>query len=77
MPVQKVLFVPLVSLAFVGRLLGYKASYPEYSGSEPPLGIEDEHPSEASEAMVGIVVAGIIALLALVALLRRARRSSG
>jgi quercetin dioxygenase-like cupin family protein/carbon monoxide dehydrogenase subunit G len=34
MPVQKVLFVPLVSLAFVGRLLGYKASYPEYSGPE-------------------------------------------
>jgi quercetin dioxygenase-like cupin family protein len=82
MPVQKVLFVPLVSLAFVGRLLGYKASYPEYSGSEPPLGIEDERPSEASEAseamvVVGIVVAGVIALLALVALLRRARRSSG
>jgi quercetin dioxygenase-like cupin family protein len=78
MPVQKVLLVPLASLAFVGRLLGYKASYPEYSGSELPLGIEGERPSEASEAMVvGIVVAGVIALLALVALLRRARRSSG
>jgi len=48
MPVQKVLLVPLVSLAFVGRLLGYKASYPEYSGSEPPLGIEGERPSSVS-----------------------------
>jgi MYXO-CTERM domain-containing protein len=73
-----VLFVPLASLAFVGWLLGYKASYPKYSGSEPHLVIEGERPSEASEAMVvGIVVAGVIALLALVALLRRARRSSG
>jgi hypothetical protein len=66
----------LVPLA---RLLGYKECYPEYSGLEPPLGIEGERPSAASEAMVvGIVVAGVIALLALrLALLRRARRSSG
>jgi quercetin dioxygenase-like cupin family protein len=77
-PVRRTLFAPLRILAFVGRLLGYRARYPEYSGSEPPLGIEGERPSEASEAMVmGIVVAGVIALLALVALLRRARGSSG
>ena len=77
-PVQKALFGVLSLLVPLARLLGYKECYPEYSGSEPPLGIEGERPSEASEAMVvGIVVAGVIALLALVALLRRARRSSG
>ena len=77
-PVQKALFGVLSLLTPLARLLGYKECYPEYSGSEPPLGIEGERPSEASEAMVvGIVVAGVIALLALVALLRRARRSSG
>jgi quercetin dioxygenase-like cupin family protein len=77
-PVRKALFAPVRVLAFVGGLLGYRARYPEYSGSESPLGIEGERPSEASEAMVvGIVVAGVIALLALVALLRCARRSSG
>jgi hypothetical protein len=77
-PVQKALFGVLSLLTPLARLLGYKECYPEYSGSEPPLGIEGERPSEASEAMVvSIVVAGVIALLALVALLRRARRSSG
>jgi hypothetical protein len=76
--VQKALFGILSLLAPPARLVGYKERYPEYSGPEPPLGIEGERPSAASEAMVvGIVVAGVIALLALLALLRRARRSSG
>jgi hypothetical protein len=76
--VQKALFGILSPLAPPARLVGYKERYPEYSGPEPPLGIEGERPSAASEAMVvGIVVAGVIALLTLLALSRRARRSSG
>jgi quercetin dioxygenase-like cupin family protein len=35
-PAQKALFAPVASLAFAGRLLGYRASYPEYSGSRRP-----------------------------------------
>ncbi len=30
--VEKVLFTPVAILAFVGRLLGYRTCYPEYSG---------------------------------------------
>ena len=33
-PVEKVLFAPVAALAFVGRLLGYRASYLKYSGPE-------------------------------------------
>ena len=33
-PVENVLFVPVVLLAFVGRLLGYRARYPEYGGPD-------------------------------------------
>jgi quercetin dioxygenase-like cupin family protein len=33
-PGQKALFALVASLAFVGRLLGYRASYPKYSGSK-------------------------------------------
>ncbi|MGH3148087.1 MAG: hypothetical protein ACRDTR_20055, partial [Rubrobacter sp.] len=33
-PVEKVLFAPVVALASVGRLLGYRARYPEYSGPD-------------------------------------------
>jgi putative transposase of IS4/5 family DUF4096 len=31
-PVEKVFFAPVAALAFVGRLLGYRASYLKYSG---------------------------------------------
>ncbi|MGH3146461.1 MAG: cupin domain-containing protein [Rubrobacter sp.] len=31
MPVRKALFAPVALLAFVGRLLGYRVHYPEYS----------------------------------------------
>jgi hypothetical protein len=34
MPVRKALFAPVAALAFVGRLLGYRVRYPEYSGPE-------------------------------------------
>src|SRR5215210_1016737 len=33
-PVEKALFAPLAALAFVGKLLGYRARYPEYSGPD-------------------------------------------
>ena len=32
--VRKTLFAPVASLAFVGRMFGYRARYPKYSGSE-------------------------------------------
>ena len=31
-PVEKVFFAPVAALAFLGRLLGYRASYLKYSG---------------------------------------------
>jgi quercetin dioxygenase-like cupin family protein len=33
-PVWEALFAPVAWLAFIGRLLGYRARYPEYSGPE-------------------------------------------
>jgi mannose-6-phosphate isomerase-like protein (cupin superfamily) len=33
-PVEKFLFAPVVLLAFVGSLFGYRARYPEYSGPD-------------------------------------------
>lgn len=33
-PVEKAFFAPVTALAFVGGLFGYRARYPEYSGSE-------------------------------------------
>ena len=33
-PVRKALFAPVALLAFVGRKFGYRARYPEYSGTE-------------------------------------------
>ena len=62
-------------LATIGKLLGYKARYPAYSGAEEPLaGREGERPSAASGAMrEGIVVGSIVALIALLLLRRRVR----
>jgi hypothetical protein len=33
-PAHKALFAPVASLAFFGRLLGYRAIYPEYNGAK-------------------------------------------
>ncbi len=38
MPVRKALFSPVFLLALVGRLLGYRTCYPEYSGSDAKQG---------------------------------------
>jgi len=40
-------------LALVGKLLGYKARYPKYSGAEEPLAGRGERPLAASWAMRG------------------------
>jgi mannose-6-phosphate isomerase-like protein (cupin superfamily) len=62
-------------LAPIGRLLGYKARYPAYSGAEAPLaGREGEGASAGSGAMrEGIVVGAIVALIGLLLLRRRVR----
>jgi quercetin dioxygenase-like cupin family protein len=62
-------------LAPIGKLVGYKARYPAYSGAEEPLsGREGERPSAASGAMwEGIVVGAIVAVVALFLLRRRVR----
>ena len=65
-------------LASVGRLLGYKARYPEYSGPEELPQREDRRPATISEAMTGGVVAASALLIFVVLLLiRRCSRSSG
>jgi quercetin dioxygenase-like cupin family protein len=62
-------------LATIGKLLGYKARYPEYSGPEEPLARrEGERPSAASGAMKGVIVVGGVAVVALL-VLRRPFRS--
>ena len=38
MPLRKALFAPVVLLAFVGRALGYRFRYPEYSGPDANQG---------------------------------------
>ena len=65
-------------LASVGRLLGYRARYPEYSGPEEPPQREDTRSATVSEAMKGGALA-TTALLTFVVLLliRRRSRSSG
>jgi mannose-6-phosphate isomerase-like protein (cupin superfamily) len=70
--VQKVRFG---LLAQIGKLLGYKARYPAYSGAEAPLaGREGEGASAGSGAMrEGIVVGAIVALIGLLLLRRRVR----
>lgn len=47
--VQEALLALFAVLASVGRLLGYRARYPEYSGSEEPLQKEDRSPAVVSE----------------------------
>lgn len=62
-------------LAPIGKLLGYKAYYPEYSGLEVPLERrEDGGRSATPGAMAGVfVVAAVVAGLGLLLLRRRVR----
>lgn len=48
-PVRKALFAPVAPLAFVGRMLGYSASYPEYSGPQAAPA-ESAEPVEVSDS---------------------------
>jgi quercetin dioxygenase-like cupin family protein len=74
--VQKALFAILDLLAPVGRLLGYRASYPEYSALEEPTGGVDEG-SSADLMLRGIVVgASVLAIFLVLFLLRRRSRLS-
>jgi quercetin dioxygenase-like cupin family protein len=48
-PVRKALFAPVASLAFAGRMLGYRASYPEYSVPQAAPA-ESAEPVEVSDS---------------------------
>lgn len=76
--VQRAFLALFAVLASVGRLLGYKASYPEYSGlEEPPRGREGERPSATTgPRMSGVVMATVLGVFFAFFLLRRRRRSS-
>jgi quercetin dioxygenase-like cupin family protein len=74
--VQKALFAILDLLAPVGRLLGYRASYPEYSVPEEPTGGVDEGAS-ADLMLRGVVVgASVLAIFLVLFLLQRRSRLS-
>jgi hypothetical protein len=76
--VQEGFLTLLALLASVGRLLGYRASYPEYSGPEEPLQRDDTRSATASEAMKGRVIAAAVLITFVVLLLiRRRSRSRG
>jgi hypothetical protein len=62
--VQEAFLALFAVVASVGRLLGYKARYPEYSGPEEPPQREDRRLAALSEEMKG----GVVAASALVAL---------
>ena len=76
--VQRAFLALFAVLASVGRQLGYKASYPEYSGlEEPPRGREGERPSATTgPRMSGVVTATVLGVFFAFFLLRRRRRSS-
>ena len=67
----------LALLASVGRLLGYRARYPEYSGPEEPPQREARRSATASEAMKGgaLAAAALITFVVLLLIRRRSRLS--
>src|SRR5215212_9255406 len=69
--VQEGFLALLALLASVGRLLGYKARYPEYSGPEEPPQGEDRRSATVSEAMKGGVLAATAVITFVVLLLIR------
>jgi mannose-6-phosphate isomerase-like protein (cupin superfamily) len=60
-------------LAPIGRLLGYKARYPEYIGPDEPLGEGEGRSAVPGAATGALVVAVVLAALGLFVLRRRAR----
>ena len=76
--VQEVFLALLAVVASVGRLLGYKARYPEYSGPEEPPQREDRREGAVSKPMRrGVLAAGVLLTIVVLMLIRRRRRSSG
>ena len=74
--VQEGFLTLLGLLASVGRLLGYKARYPEYSGPEEQPQREDRRSATVSEARDKVVVAATALITFVVLLLiRRGSRS--
>jgi len=74
--VQEGFLTLLALLASVGRLLGNKARYPEYSGPEEQSHRDDRRSATVSEAMNGDVVAAAALITFVVLLLiRRGSRS--
>jgi quercetin dioxygenase-like cupin family protein len=74
--VQKALFAILDLLAPVGRLLGYRASYPEYGAPEEPTGSGNESSSAALRLRGVVVGASLLAIFLVLLLLRRRSRLS-
>jgi quercetin dioxygenase-like cupin family protein len=76
--VQEAVLELFAVLASVGRLLGYKARYPEYSGPEEPSQREDTRSATASEAIKGgVIPAAVLIIFVVLLLIRRRSRSSG
>jgi quercetin dioxygenase-like cupin family protein len=76
--VQEAFSALVAVVASVGRLLGYKARYPEYSGPEEPPHREDRREGAVSKPMRrGVLAAGVLLTVVVLMLIRRRRRSSG
>jgi quercetin dioxygenase-like cupin family protein len=76
--VQEAFLALLAVMASVGRLLGYKARYPEDSGPEEPPQREDRREGAVSKPMRrSVLAAGVLLTIVVLMLIRRRRRSSG
>jgi quercetin dioxygenase-like cupin family protein len=76
--VQEAFLALFAVVASVGRLLGYKARYPEYSGPEELPQREDRREGAVSKPMRrGVLAAGVLLTIVVLMLIRRRRRSSG
>jgi quercetin dioxygenase-like cupin family protein len=76
--VQEAFLTLFAVVASVGRLLGYKARYPEYSGLEEPPQREDKRRVAVTrEIEGGLVAASVLLTFVVLMLIWRRRRSSG
>jgi len=73
-PVQKALMDTITLFAPVGRMLGYRARYPEYSCPAESPGRAEVDPTQASGITRGVIVSTVIAFLLVLFLLRRRSR---
>ncbi len=76
--VQEAFLALFAMVASVGRLLGYKARYPEYSDPEEPPQREDRRKAAVIREMKGgVVAASALLTFGVLMLIWRRRRSSG